>query len=272
MATVIDAGRRVFSNLKYIYFTPWETESKLGDVTYDLVNIVGDTTSSEQDENEVNELPHEFSSEPLFENVNLGKKNFATECIDFQDTVLKELFGWTVDANGNAFAPIVYKDLYCKVEMGFNSTDDIIVLPKVKLNSRAVIASMKTDAARGNITGTCYSAYVTAGNTTRETDMAVVVAANAADYVVSANGANTEVDAALTVELDSIAATTASVKASGATTYQWFVDGVESETTTETLALSGLAANTNYEISVIGVNADGKKIGSTAISIRTISA
>ena len=186
MATVLDAGRRVFSNLKYIYFTPWTDESTLGDVTYDLVNIVGDTTSSEQDENEVNEIAHEFSSEPLYENVNLGKKNFSTECIDFQNDVLKELFGWYTDEAGNAMAPITYKPLYCKIEMGFNSTDDIIVLPKVKLNSRAVIASMKTDAAKGNITGTCYSAFVKAGTTEKETDMAVIAKANVESYTVSA--------------------------------------------------------------------------------------
>lgn len=179
-ATVIDAGRRVFSNLKYIYFTPWDGESKPGTTTYDLVNIVGDTTSLEQADNEINALEHEFSNEPLYENITLGEKTFTTECIDFQDTVLKELFGWETDESGNAYAPISYKDLYCQVELGFNSTDDVIVLPKVKLNSRAVIASMKTDASRGNITGTCYSAYVN-GN---ETDMAVVK--DGAEYTVSA--------------------------------------------------------------------------------------
>lgn len=184
--TVVDAGRRVFSNLKSIIFTPWENESTLGEDSYDLVNIVGDTTSSEQDENEVNEIAHEFSNEPLYENINLGKKNFATECIDFQNDVLKQLFGWTTDDAGNAMAPISYQPLYCKVEMQFNSTDDIIVLPKVKLNSRAVIASMKTDAAKGNITGTCYSAYVKAGTLTKETDMAIIASANKETYEVSA--------------------------------------------------------------------------------------
>lgn len=184
--TVVDAGRRVFSNLKSIIFTPWTDESTLGADSYDLVNIVGDTTSSEQDENEVNEIVHEFSNEPLYENINLGKKNFATECIDFQNDVLKQLFGWETDEAGNAMAPIAYKPLYCKVEMQFNSTEDIIVLPKVKLNSRAVIASMKTDAAKGNITGTCYSAYVKAGTLTKETDMAIVASANKDTYTVSA--------------------------------------------------------------------------------------
>lgn len=182
--TVLDAERRIFANLKYLYFTPWSNESSLGDETFDLVNIVGDTTSVEQAENEVNELPHEFSSEPLYENVTLGARTFATECIDFQNDVLKELFGWEIDTDGNAFAPIVYKDLYCKIEMAFNSTEDIIVLPKVKMNSRAVIASMKTDASRGNITGTCYSAFVKSGSTEYETDMAVITTGKS--YTVSA--------------------------------------------------------------------------------------
>lgn len=184
--TTLDAGRRVFANLKYLYFTPWTSESELGDTTYDLVNIVGDTTSSEQEENEVNELAHEFSNEPLYENITLGSKNFATECIDFQNPVLKNLFGWTTDEKGNALAPTTYQELYCKIEMGFNSTKDVIVLPKVKLNSRAVLSSMKTDASRGNITGTCYSAYVTAGDTEGWTDMAVVSAENVETYTVAA--------------------------------------------------------------------------------------
>lgn len=184
--TVLDSGRRVFANLKALLFTPWTDESTLGETTYDLVNIVGDTTSLEQAENEINALEHEFSSEPLYEVVTLGEKAFTTECIDFQNPVLQNLFGWEVSESGDAFAPTVYKDLYCKVEMQFNSTDSIIVLPKVKLNSRAVIATMKTDASRGNITGTCYSAYVKAGTKEVETDMAVVGATNAASYTVSA--------------------------------------------------------------------------------------
>lgn len=184
--TVLDSTRRVFANLKYLYFTPWTDESTLGNTTYDIVNIVGDTTSVEQEDNEVNEIPHEFSSEPLYENVTLGNKTFTCECLDFQNDILKEMMGWDTDESGNAFAPIQYKDLYCKIEMGFNSTEDIVVLPKVKLNSKAVLSSMKTDASRGTITGTCYSAWVKAGTKVGETDMAAIAQANVADYEVSA--------------------------------------------------------------------------------------
>ncbi len=182
----VDSGRRVFANLSSILFTPWTDEATLGDVTYDLVNIVGDTTSIEQEDNEVNAIEHEFSAEPLYENVALGSKSFTCECIDFQNDVLKQLFGWEVQEDGTAFAPIKYKDLYCKIELHFNSTKDIVVLPKVKLNSRAVIASMKSDVSRANIQGTCYSAYMKAGSVTADTDMAVIAEGSIETYEVQA--------------------------------------------------------------------------------------
>ena len=192
--------RRVFSNLSKALFTPWVTEStpgsdkkteRVGDITYDLADIVADTTSVEQADNEINTIEHEFSSSPLFENVNLGEKTFTTECVDFQNAVLKELFGWETSTQGDAFAPVGYKDLYCLVELHFNSTPDILVLPKVKLNSRAVIASMKTDVSRANITGTCYPAYVKAGSMTKLTDMAVISEVNKESYTASAEGTET---------------------------------------------------------------------------------
>lgn len=182
---VLDSERRVFTNLKAILFTPWTNESTIGETTYDLVNIVGDTTSVEQADNNVNEIEHEFSSEPLYENITLGKKSFTCDCIDFQNDVLKNLFGWVTTEGGDAFAPITYKDLFCKIEMQFNSTNDIIVLPKVKMNSKVVLSSMKSNVSKGTISGTCYSAYVKAGTKEEETDEAIVSATNAGTYSVS---------------------------------------------------------------------------------------
>lgn len=184
-ATATLGARRVFANLKHIYMTPWVSEEadgvvteSLGDVTYDIVDVVADTTSVEQAENEINALDHELSNTPLYENVNLGEKTFTCESIDLQNEVLASLFGWDTDETG-AYAPSSYKDLYVAIELGFNSTEDIVVLPKVKLNSRAVIASMKTDASRANITGTCYQAKI-GGKTT---DMAIL---KNAEYTITA--------------------------------------------------------------------------------------
>lgn len=184
-ATKFSNARRVFTNLAYIHVTPWENETTLGDITYDLVDIVGDSTSVEQEDNEVNEIEHEFSNEPLYENVTLGKRTFTTECVDFRNEVLEQLFGWETDEAGNAYAPTGYRDLYCAIEFGFNSTDDVIVLPKVKLNSKAVLASMKTDASKGTISGTCYKANITIGDKTVETDMAAISAASKDAYAIA---------------------------------------------------------------------------------------
>lgn len=182
--TILDSNRRVFTNLKAILFTPWTDETTLGTTTYDLVNIVGDSSSVEQADNNVNAIEHEFSSEPLYENITLGAKTFTTDCIDFQNDVLKNLFGWDVAEGGDAFAPITYKDLFCKIEMQFNSTEDIVVLPKVKLNSKVILSTMKTNVSKGTITGTCYSAYVKAGTKENETDEAIISKANASAYTV----------------------------------------------------------------------------------------
>lgn len=185
--TILDSNRRVFTNLKAILFTPWTDETTLGTTTYDLVNIVGDSSSVEQADNNVNAIEHEFSSEPLYENITLGAKTFTTDCIDFQNDVLKNLFGWDVAEGGDAFAPITYKDLFCKIEMQFNSTEDIVVLPKVKLNSKVILSTMKTNVSKGTITGTCYSAYVKAGTKENETDEAIISKTNASSYTVSSS-------------------------------------------------------------------------------------
>lgn len=183
-------GGRTFSNMKKILFTPWEDKDgtlKPGSTTYDLVDIVADTTSVEQEDNEVNTIEHEFSGSPLIENISLGAKTFTSECIDMGNEVLQSMFGWTVE-DGHAFAPKAYKPLYCTIEMQFNSTDDAVVLPKVLLNSKAVFASMKTDVSRATISGTCYPAYVKVGTSEEETDMAVIKATDGtiATYAVSA--------------------------------------------------------------------------------------
>ena len=182
--TVIDSGKRVFTNLKSIVFTPWTDDKTIGEASYDLVNIVGDTTQLEQADNDVSTIEHEFSSSPLYETITLGDKTFTCECIDFQNPVLKNLMGWEVTESGDAFAPIDYKDLYCKVELSFNSTDDIVVLPKLKMNSKAMLSSMKTDVSRGTISGTCYPAFVKAGTTEKKTDFAIVSSTNKATYTV----------------------------------------------------------------------------------------
>lgn len=162
--TVVDGGRTVFTGLKYMYITPWEADTegklKLSSTTYEIVNIVGDTTSLEQEDNEVNEIEHEFSGTPLHEAVTLGKRTFTAECADYQNDVLTKLFGWKEEGQA-VYAPSGYETLYAAIELGFNSTEKVVVLPKVRLDSKVTLASMKTDIGRATISGSAYQAYVT---------------------------------------------------------------------------------------------------------------
>lgn len=178
MAFASVSDRRVFSNLAYVRVTPWSSETSGPDKnTYDITEVVADTTSIEQADNDVNTIEHEFSSNPLYENIQLGDKTFTCESIDLQDAVLKDLFGWQSIGSDGVGAPNAYKHLYATVELGFVNSDDEIVLPKVLLNSKAVIASMKTDASRATISGTCYNAFVD----NVETDMAILKDAKTED-------------------------------------------------------------------------------------------
>ena len=184
----LDSGRTVFTGLKYMYITPWVENTggkglKLADKTYEVVNIVGDTTSLEQEDNDVQEVEHEFSSTPLYEAVTLGKKTFTAECADYQEDVLVNLFGWDKGKDGTEtnesviqYAPTGYKEFYAAIELGFNSSKKVVVLPKVRLDSKVALASMKTDISRATITGSCYEAYIQVEDNEYQSDMFITTA------------------------------------------------------------------------------------------------
>ena len=60
----LDDGRIVCSNASYIHITPWDSEDGFGasPVTYDIVNIVGDSLAFTPDDNTINSK----ESEPSF--------------------------------------------------------------------------------------------------------------------------------------------------------------------------------------------------------------
>lgn len=167
----LDSGRVVLSNAAYFHVTPYKSEDEIGETTYDIVNIVADTLSLTPDDNTVNAKEWEFGDTPLFENITLGKIQFAATCIDFQNEVLKTMFGWK-ELGGALVAPNSYKDLYAVVEIGFKNEDTVVVVPKLKLNSKAVISTLKTGTGEGNLAGTAYNAELGVGEETAETPMA----------------------------------------------------------------------------------------------------
>lgn len=174
---VLDSGRIVLSNAAYLHVTPYVSENEIGKQSYDIVNIVGDTLSFTPDDNTVNAKEWEFGDTPLFENITLGKIQFAATCIDFQNEVMKALMGWKLSSDNSVmYAPNSYKDIYAVLEVGFHNEDVVVVVPKLKLNSKAVISTMKTGTAEGNLAGTAYNAELATDKDTEgaETPMAIL--------------------------------------------------------------------------------------------------
>lgn len=171
MVQTLNDGRVVLSNADYFHVTPYTREDEIGTQTYDIVNIVADTLSFTPDDNTVNAKEWEFGDTPLFENITLGKIQFAATCIDFQNDVLKTLFGWK-ELGGALVAPNGYTDLYAVVEVGFKNEDVKIVVPKLKLNSKAVISTLKTGTGEGMLAGTAYNQELTIADKSAETPMA----------------------------------------------------------------------------------------------------
>ena len=170
--TRLTNGRVILTNASHLLMTPYSSESTVGDTTYDVVSIVGDTISIEQDDPDTNEIAWEFGDTPLMQSITLGNVNFAATCIDMQKDVLTKLFGWQ-SMDFGAFAPVAYTDLYCAIAITFHDgTLPIVVLPKVKISSKAVIQSLKTGTAEAQLSGTAYAASVSgdsAGATSVET-------------------------------------------------------------------------------------------------------
>ena len=138
------------------------------------------------DDNTVNAKESEFKDDPLFENITLGKYQLAGTCIDFQNDVMKAIYGWEVDEQGNAYAPNGYKDRFATIEIGFRNEDVVLVAPKVKLNTKATFSTFKTGSSEGSLAGTAYSDALKVGDVTKNTPLALLKSteSSAAAYTV----------------------------------------------------------------------------------------
>lgn len=160
--TVKQTSKKVYNPFA-LFITPY-TDNAIGSVTYKLEEVVRDTTSISQDDPEENSIENEFSAEPLINNVDAGKYNFATNVGDMQGELLSKLAGFTYDtSNKFAYAPKSYTEVFAKVELVFKdgATNYVAaVLPKVQLNSKALLESINTSIGQIAITGIAYSGVV----------------------------------------------------------------------------------------------------------------
>lgn len=156
----------ILSGVKKVLFTPW-TDSQNGsqdvlDLTgtrYDLQNLVGDTVSITQDDNETNEIPCETRDEPLYEAITLGKYQVSMESGDINPELLAACMGFAKNTAGTiAYAPASYKKVYAHIEIQMSEMSFIV--PRVLLSPNMNIETLKTGIARGTIAGSAYSVDV----------------------------------------------------------------------------------------------------------------
>lgn len=153
----VDTKYRRFQDAKAMFVTRYDDDGNLERETYDIHDIVGDTVSLTQDDAERTEIPWEFGDDPLDENTSLGKKTFTCQCLDFQNVIMRTLFGCEI-INGSVVFPSEYKDLYVMIRIVFDDVD--FVLPYVKMDAKPVLENLRSDIARGELTGTLYSKLV----------------------------------------------------------------------------------------------------------------
>jgi len=173
-ATKIKNVEARYSDPTGVIFVPWTDGDTIGTTGYDVFSIVGDTFSVTQDDPDTTEIPHEFSDTPLDENTSMGTATLTMQCLDFDDDLLVQLFGCTKTTIGTGDKakdvisfPAEYKDLYCLIQLEF--ADKVVVFPKVKMNSKAVFENLRSDIARGELSGTLYNTDVKLGESIVDT-------------------------------------------------------------------------------------------------------
>ena len=180
MSKVINTGTNSFKFIKpdYIVATLFtgaeDDESKPKGDSYILEDVVEDSTSISQDENETTDIECETSDSPIISIVKLGKWQLAAEIGDTQAELLKALCGFTEDTTGKrTLAPSIYKALYAKIDVVQVQSDgtkmEAYVLPKVQLNSKLTIESLNSNLARIALAGTAKDIALTVGGKTVRT-------------------------------------------------------------------------------------------------------
>ena len=142
--------------------------------SYILEDVIEDTTSISQDDNDTTDIECETSDSPIISIVKLGKWQFAAEIGDTQKELLAALCDFTDDATEKkTLAPSIYKAKYAKIDVvqvqPNGNTMEAYVLPKVQLNSKLTIESLNSNLARIALAGTAKDIALTVGDKTVRT-------------------------------------------------------------------------------------------------------
>lgn len=186
--TILNTQRVIATQAKYLHMTVYTDRDSIGSVTYGLPDIVADSLSLIAEDNEITEIEGEFVSEPLHESVIPGKYTFQANNLNFAPEFFSAFMGWEKDeTTGDVYAPALYKEVYVVAEIGFENEDIVLVLPKLKLNSKANLENLKSGTGLINLAGTAYSMEVTKDNNTRNAPYIIMNSTNEnpAEYTIA---------------------------------------------------------------------------------------
>lgn len=162
MATVTNTGTSAQKLTKPDYIVVTEIGSDGADgANYILEDVIEDTFSIAQDDNETTDIECETSDSPVLSIVKLGKWQLSAEVGDTQKALLQAFCGFKTEGT-KTYAPSTYKTMYVKVAAVFDggTTKTALVLPKVQLNSRLLIESLNSNLARISFAGTAVEASI----------------------------------------------------------------------------------------------------------------
>lgn len=155
-------------NPKYLFITPFTDETTKGETVYQVENVVRDSTTITQEDNEENPVENEFSSDYIVNNVTAGAYTFESNVGDLQGDLLKDLAGFSVDDVSNKiYAPSGYKEIFAEISLVFEKAGGGYIaatLPKVQLNSTVLIESLNSSVGQITIAGTGYNLELTDGD------------------------------------------------------------------------------------------------------------
>jgi len=128
--------------------------------------VVRDTTTISQDENDSTEIENEFSDDPILEIISLGSFKLESEVADVQKDILTKMANYTYDSTAKKiYAPSAYEKTYAKIDLVFPNGEDAdgndqymsICVPKLQLNSQMLCESLNSNLVRLKLAGTAKS-------------------------------------------------------------------------------------------------------------------
>lgn len=164
-------AHNILTGVKAIIFTPYKSTGELDTANAEtLDSIIADTVAISQEDPTTNTIDCETSDSPIIEATNLGKYTVEMSSADIKAAILTKCLGFvagssTEGGTGAYFAPSSYTPIYAMLEIQMTGAE--FVLPKVLLGSKIDASSLKTNVAKGTISGTAFDAKVKVGSATK---------------------------------------------------------------------------------------------------------